>query len=115
MSPTDAIVIRSVDLSGDIGAAESTGAGTESVGGASAGLELAPASGGGGIVEQAVSVSSRSSASDLFALGTKTNNEHVDLRRAQSTPEQIQFVQVINRSDAHAMIGLVVDGDPLDS
>ena len=114
MSPTDAIVIRSVDLSGDIGAAESTGAGTESVGGASAGLELAPASGCGGIVEQAVSVSSRSSASDLFALGTETNNEHVDLCRAQSTPEHIQFVQVINRSDAHTMIGLVVDGDPLD-
>ena len=107
-------MIRSVDLSGDIGAAESMGAGTVSVGGASAGLELAPASGCGGIVEQAASISS-SSASDLFALGTETNNEHVDLCRAQSTPEHIQFVQVINRSDAHAMIGLVVDGDALDS
>ena len=66
ISPTDAIVIRSVDLSGDTGAAESTGIGTVSVGGASAGLELAPAPGCGGIVEQAASISS--SASDLFAL-----------------------------------------------
>lgn len=115
MSPTDAIVIRSVDLSGDIGATESSGAGTVSVGGATAGLGLAPASGCGGIVEQAASVSSRSSASDLFVLGTETNDEHVDLCRAQSTPEHIQFVQVINRPDAHAMIGLVIDRDALDS
>ena len=115
MSPTDATEILKPDLSVDVGATDARGGATSSVGGASTASETAPASACGGVVEQAASVSSNKSARDLLALGTKTNDKHVNLGRAQSTPEHVQLVEVIDRSDAHAMIGFVVDSDALNS
>ncbi len=46
---------------------------------------------------------------------TQANPQHVDLCLVQAGSQAVQFVEVTGRTNAHTVIGLVVNGHALDA
>jgi hypothetical protein len=101
------MLIRWERLSGSCGGAGATGAGvvtstaatSSTVGGASA----------GGAVAQPASTASGKRNSFRERLITKPDAQYVDLRRPQSTAQNVELTEVAGRAYAHTVIGFVID------
>lgn len=108
MSPTAAILIR-------FPARSRTGAGAVSAAGA-----VTSASGGGrvgGIVSSAGCVAQPLTQNKIqmqVFLVTQADPQNVDFRIVQAPAHEIEFIEIARRTDAHPMVGSVVDRHALD-
>lgn len=113
MSPTAATVRRSCDMSG---CGSGSGSGIATSGGGDGGGSAGGA--GGGVVAQAASHTAASSSAKFLqrvcALVAKANSQHVYPGGAQTTTQQVELIKIVSGSDAHPVIGLVVDRDFLN-
>ena len=109
MSPTDAILMRIVDLSGGGGGGGSTALAGSGSGGGGAGDGA-----GSGTVAQAASNASTTETNSGRALVTDPNAEDVDLRNTQAAAQKVQFVEVLDGPDIYTVIIPVVNLDALD-
>ena len=104
MSPTEAMLTRINDLSGSGGG----GGGGGSTGITSTGSGSGSGT-GSGVVAQAASNASAADTNSVRELVTETDTEDVNLRNTQATTQHIQFVEILRRSDIHAVVVPVVD------
>ena len=112
MSPTEAMLILKERLSGSGGGAGSVTSDTSAATGATSSTG-AGVSAGGAVAHPASTADSRSN-SCRDELITEPDSKHIDLCCAQTAAQDIEFVEVIGRPDAHAVISLVVDRHPLN-
>jgi len=116
MSPTAAIVIRFVDRSG-------LGGGGGSAGGSGAGSGVVPIAAGvaggsstisgGGVAQPAISKMVRAKAPNE-SLVTKPDTQYIDVSLSELTANQVEAIEVTGWANADAVIGFIVDGNPLN-
>lgn len=105
MSPTEAMLILKERLSGSGGAwITGTGSGPES-------SAAVPGIGGcsGGVVAQPASSASSKMPSAAEDLVTEPYAQNVNLCSTQTTAQQVEFIEIVGRTDAHAVVSSVVD------
>lgn len=110
MSPTEAILRRSVDLSGNGGGSgtAASGAGSSSGAGSAAG-----GASGGGLVAHAANCSSSTATPScrvhVRELVTQADPQDVYFCGTQTAAEHIQFIQIVGRADVNTMVVTVID------
>lgn len=107
MSPTDAILMRKVDLSGAGGDGGAVGRGAASGTGAETGA--------GGTLAHAASCNKAKQKNSRADLVTESNTHDVNLGRAQPAARHIQFIKVVYRSNIDTVIIAIIDLRTLDA
>ena len=110
MSPTAAMLNRSVLLSTSPAASGASATAARPGTGESSGV----AGLSGGPAVQAAMHSSTTPKELRRVSITEADAQNVDAGRPQTASEDVQFVEIVDRSDTYAMIGLVVDRDALN-
>ena len=112
MSPTDTMLTRIADLSGfgGFGDGGGSGSGASTVTGSGGGC----GAGSGGVAHAASSSSAKRPESFCMSVVTESNSEYINLCRAQTTAQHVQFVKVVGRSYVNTMVVAVIDFYALD-
>lgn len=68
----------------------------------------------GGVVVHAPSATAIRQTSKWRRLVTESDAQYIDLGRAQSATQQVEFIQVVSRADNNPVIFAVIHGNALD-
>lgn len=112
MSPTDAILILNVLLSGSGGRADARVVAVSGFAVSTASIEVGALP--GGAVVQPASAASTRNAKVREELITEPDAKHVDLSRSQAAAEHVEFVEVVGWAYTHTVICLVINSHTLD-